>query len=234
MTMPDIHCARISPDEKALFLCCESGLKVWTVPTNADALAALPPPAPQTVPLPNDLGARAISLSSDGHWAAVELMDRRLFRLSLDQSSLPVEIKGRWRTANFKSPASPTGSGRFDISPDGRWIATGFGFNEGDNPKVWDASTGELAQTLAADTSLVQFSADGKWLGLGGMDRRSIWSVGDWKPRWHLARDEPAVTHGPLAFIGSGPLLATARTRQTIELRDWQNGEKIIDLIPPQ
>ncbi len=232
--MSDVLCVRVSPNEKVLFLCRQRGLEVWPLPANGNALAALPPALPQTVPLPDGLGARAVSLSADGHWAAVELMDRRLFRISLSQSAPPVEIKGRWRTANFKSPASPTGSGRFGISPDGRWIATGFGFSEGDSPKIWDGATGELLQTLAADTSLVQFSADGQWLGLAGMDRRSIWSVGDWKRRWQMPRDEPAVTHGPIAFIGNGTVLATARTRQTIELRDWQSGEKILDLVPPQ
>ena len=34
----------------------------------------------------------------------------------------------------------------------GRWIATGFGFNEDDNSKILDAETGEVAQKLPIDT----------------------------------------------------------------------------------
>ena len=79
---------------------------------------------------------------------------------------------------------------------------------------------------------MVGFSPDGRWLGLAGMNVNSIWSTGGWKLQKLISRDDASLVHGALAFVGGG-LIAASRTRQTVQLYDWQAGEKICDLVAP-
>lgn len=223
---------RVAMDEQSLLVCNLRGLERWPLATNAAGELQLSPTKAVEVPLPGDQPARAVALSQNGRWAAVELMDHRLLKLDLAGSNPPVELKGRWRHFNYKGPGSPTGAGRFVISPDGRWVVTGFDF-DGDGPMVWDGNTGELACKLPVDTSLAAFSADGRWLGLAGMDRNTIWSAGDWQRRADFAREEASLVHGSLAFLPDSSLIAMSRTRQTVELCDWQSGTSLCDLISP-
>jgi signal transduction histidine kinase len=230
--LPDVFSIRISPDEKALYVCTQSGLEAWPLPAEGSGKLQMPPVDPRRFALPGDRGARAIALSSDGHWAAVELTDRRLIEINLTEQQPPVVFQGRWTTANFKGPASQTGAGRFAISPDGRWVVTGYGFND-DTPTVWNGQTGESAARLKAGTSVVCFSPDGRWLGLAGMDRFSIWSVGDWGPVKEFRRDESSVTHGAMAFTQDSTMLAVSQTRQMVQLRDAPTDQPLGNLIPP-
>jgi len=223
---------RVAMDENSLMVCRTNGLESWPLATNAAGALQFSPAAAKRIPLPEGLGARAVTLSLDGHWGLVELTDRRLVKVDLAGRLPAVLLKGRWHTVNFKGTASPTGAGRFAISPDGRWIVTGFDF-EGGGPKVWDGNSGALVTALPADTSLAGFSADGRWLGLAGMNENSIWSVGDWRLQRKYARDEASLIHGALAFAAADKLLAVSRTRQVVQLRDWRADEKICDLIPP-
>jgi signal transduction histidine kinase len=231
--LPALYCARISPDEQSLWLCRESGLEVRSL-TNC---TANPPDLQSTsargIPLPDKLGARAIALSLDGRSAAVELTDQRFIALDLTGQKAPVFLKDCWRTVNFKGPASATGAGRFAISPDGRWIATGFGFGADDVPGVWDAYTGELVTRLQAETSLVGFSPDGRWLGLAGVDRYSLWSAGDWQRYGGLDRSEPSIVHGTLAFAADNGVWAVASTRQTVQVRPQFTDEPLFELAGP-
>ena len=224
--------ARVAMDGRSLFVCRDSGLEVWPLATNAAGGLELPPAAPRIISVPGQAGAHAVALSGDGRWVLVDLPDQRLVRMDLTGVANPVVIQGRWRAPNLlKGPASPTGTGRYALSPDGQWVATGFGF-AGDTPKVWNANSGELAMALPADTSVVGFSPDGRWLGLAGMNVNSIWSTGGWKLQKLISRDDASLVHGALAFVGGG-LIAASRTRQTVQLYDWQAGEKICDLVAP-
>lgn len=223
---PEIYCARFSADERTLYVGGKNGLEAWPLDE------PLPPKSPRKIALPDERGVRGLALSEDGRWAAVELTDSRLIELDLRAQTPPVVFNGRFRSISFKGPASPTGAGNFAISPDGRWVATGFSF-VANEPLVWDGRTGELAARLKADTSVVTFSSDGRWLGLAGMDRYSVWSVGQWKLVKSFARDEATLTHGALAFAPEASLLATARTRQSVQLREADSDEPFADLIPP-
>ena len=223
---------RVAMDENSLLVCRTNGLESWPVATNAAGALQFSPAAAKKISLPEGLGARAVTLSLDGHWGLVELADRRLVKMDLIGNQPPVVLRGRWHTVNFKGAASPTGAGRFAISPDGRWVVTGFDF-EGGGPKVWDGQSGALVTALPADTSLVGFTADGRWLGLAGMNENSIWSVGDWRLQRRFTRDEASLIHGALAFAGNDNLLAVSRTRQVVQLRDWQADQEICDLISP-
>ena len=225
--------ARLAMDGHSLFVCRNSGLEVWPLATNAAGGLDLPPATPRKISVPGPAGAHAVALSGDGRWALVDLPDQRLVRVDLTGMTNPVVIQGRWRAPNLlKGPASPTGTGRYALSPDGQWVATGFAF-AGDTPKVWNGNRGELAMALPADTSVVGFSPDGRWLGLAGMNVNSIWSTGDWKLQRAVTRDEASLVHGALAFAGGGGLIAVSRTRQTVQLYDWRAGKKICDLVAP-
>ena len=233
--LPDTYCVRVSVDERSLILCRKTGLEVWPLSAHSGGDVDLRPLSKRSIPLPEALGARSVALSLDGHSAAVELTDHRMVVLDLASQQAPVVLKSRWRTVYiFKGPASVTGAGRFAISPDGRWVVTGYDFGGTQAPGVWDAHSGELVTNLNADTSLVTFSPDGRWLGLAGMDQYSIWSVGDWRRKANYRRDESSYTHGTLAFARPDGLLAVANTRQNIQLRSTVSDEKFCDLIGPE
>ncbi|MDB6029455.1 MAG: putative Histidine kinase [Verrucomicrobiales bacterium] len=223
---------RVSMKENAVFVCSDGGLEEWPFSTNVVGALQLSSAQAKKISLPDGLGARAVALSQDDHWAAVELTDRRLVRIDLTAKTPPVVMKGRWRNLNFKGPASATGAGRFAISPDGNWVVTGFDF-ESDTPKVWNGNSGELAAELPTVTSLVCFSPDGRWLGLAGISHYSIWSVGDWKLQKEFARDEASLTHAAFAFMPDDKTIAVSQTRQRVQLRDWRSNEKIGDLVSP-
>jgi signal transduction histidine kinase len=225
--------ARFAPDESALFICRTRGLEKWTLGAT-NGRAAVGHETPLEIPLPGAVGARGIAISLDGRHAVVELTNLRLAILDLVSNTPPVFLAESCRTVNPRSPASPTGAGRFAISPDGRWIATGFEVGREDRPKIWDARTGALVTTLAASSSVVAFSPDGRWLGTAGAASFGIWSVGDWKSLNKFPIEEPSFTHGSLAFTRGGPEVLTTRSRQQVQLRHALEAEKFANFIPPR
>lgn len=230
----DVANVRITPDETALLVCRRNGLERWSFGSNATGGLVVGNHEPQTVPLPDDRGARALAISLDGNHVVVELTDSRIAILELARSNPPVFLQETCRFISARTPGSATGAGRFSISPDGRWVATGFGVGREDKPKIWDAQTGALITTLPVDSSVVAFSPDGKWLGSAGIASFALWSVGDWKPLKKFQRDEPAVTHGSMAFLQGRTEVAITRSRQQAQLRDVFTDEKFADFVPPQ
>jgi len=124
-----VYNVRAGMDEKSFYVCSDTGLEVWPLVTNAAGALEISQAQARKIPVPDNAGVRAVALSADEHWAAVELMDKRLFRLDLMGNTPPVMMKGRWGGINYKGPGSVTGAGRFVISADGKWIATGFDFD---------------------------------------------------------------------------------------------------------
>lgn len=224
---------RILPDETGIVWCHDEGLEFRSLPspTNLSAMADLPG---HRWTMPGNVGAKAVAISLDGRTAAVELKDLRIVVLDLKGSRAPVFLQGNARARFQKSPASPTGSGRFALSPDGRWVSTGFGFGVGtmDRPTVWDAATGALAAVLTNETGTVAFSPEGRWLGVAGSAGTTLYSVPDWRPQRRIPRLEPATTHGSLAWSADGRDLALTATRQQSHLLDHQ-GRTIAALGAP-
>ena len=233
VAVSDVTNVRIAPDESVLYVCRRSGLEKWSFTTNATGVE-IGSQTPQRIPLPDDRGSRSIAVSLDGPRALVEMTDSRLVVLDLQSSEPPVILKETCRIISARTPGSATGAGRFAISPDGLWIATGFGVGKEDHPMIWNAQTGELVTTLPTDSSVVGFSPDGKWLGSAGVASFAIWSVGDWKQINKFTRDEPAVTHGSIAFTRGSSEVAITRSRQQAQLRDALGDEKFADFVPPQ
>jgi signal transduction histidine kinase len=224
---------RLAPDESSLYVCRRSRLERWPFhPSDPDRLTDTN--SITSITLPNSLGARAITLSLDGRRAVVELSDLRLAVLDLAGAQPPVFLKEKCRFASLRTPASATGAGRFAISPDGKWVATGFAVGRVDQPMIWDADTGDLVKELPFGTAVVGFSADGKWLGTAGVASFGIWSVGDWKQANSFKRDEPALTHGSMAFTRDGGEVAVTRTRQQAQLRNAFTDASYADFTAPQ
>ena len=229
----DFTSARITPDETALYVCRAQTLERWPLHIT-EAGVNIDPVAIQTVATPDDKGARAIALSLDGHWALAELNDLRLAVLNLTTNTPPVFLAEHFRQYSLRTPASPTGAGRFAISPDGHWAVTGFGIGTNDHPMVWDAQTGQLVATLPFRSAVVAFSPDGRRLGTAGTATFGIWSVGDWELLNRFSRDEAGVTQGSLAFMRGREEIAVTRTRQLAQLREALTNEPYADLIAPQ
>ncbi|MEY4916962.1 MAG: hypothetical protein RL616_875, partial [Verrucomicrobiota bacterium] len=246
--------ARITPDEKALYVCRGQTLERWPFSTDEIGVT-IDPSAIQAVATPDDKGARAIALSLDGQWALVELSDLRLVILNLATNAppasagpepaaegaaeatarrRPVFLAEHFRQLSLRTPGSPTGAGRFAISPDGRWAVTGFGIGAEDHPMVWDAQTGQLVATLPFRSAVVAFSPDGKRLGTAGTATFAIWSVADWQLLNSFNRDEAGVTQGSIAFMRDSDEIAVTRTRQFAQLRSALTNEPYADLIAPQ
>jgi len=229
----DLQSVRIMPDETALLVCRRTALELWPFGTNTGGVFT-DEHAARRIPLPEEHGPRAVAVSLGGRYAVVELTDSRLLVLDLTSNEPPVFLKETVRLASLRTPASATGAGRFAISPEGRWVATGFGVGREDRPKIWDARTGELVTQLDAPSSVVVFSPEGDRLGTAGIANFGIWSVGDWKLLNKFSRDEPAVTHGSMAFTRGSDQIVITRTRQQAQLRNALGDEKFADLVAPQ
>lgn len=225
--------ARITPDENALYVCCHQSLQRWPLQTNADG-GYFDPAATQVVVTPDGKGARAIALSLDGNWAVVELSDLRMAVINLATNTPPVFLAESTRQVSARTPGSATGAGRFAISPNGKWVVTGFAVGKSDHPMVWDALTGNLVTTLPFPSAVVAFSPDGRRLGTAGTATFAIWSADDWRLLNRFDRDEAGVTQGSMAFLRNSDEIAVTRTRQFAQLRNALTDEGYADLIAPQ
>jgi signal transduction histidine kinase len=228
----ELNAVRVAPDCKSLFVCRGSALERWPFAESGATNGAAFGPV-ETIALPNKSGARNIAISLNGTTAAVELMDLRFVTIDLAGTNPPVIFPERWRFINQRGPASPTGPGRFAISPDGRWIVTGYWLGPKDVPRVWDARTATVVTNVSTVSSLAGYSPDGKWLALCSQGEYQIYSTADWKLVKKIQRDEYSFTHGSLAFVGNSGDVALTRTRQQLQLRAGDSDEKYLDLIPP-
>ena len=229
----DMLSARITPDESGLYVCRRQQLEYWPLQTNATGVQ-VDLGAAQTVSLPDHQGARGIALSLDGKKAVVELTDLRFVVLDLTTSNAPVPLAASSRLISLRTPGSPTGAGRFTISPDGKWVVTGFGVGATDQPIIWDSTTGKIVTTLNFGSAVVAFSPDGRRLGTAGPASFAIWRTADWELLHRFDRDEPAITHGSMAFVHNSDEIAVTRTRQIAQLRHALTNELFADLIAPQ
>jgi serine/threonine protein kinase/WD40 repeat protein/tetratricopeptide (TPR) repeat protein len=92
---------------------------------------------------------------------------------------------------------------RGDVSPDGRWVATGnWHDHQGIGAKVWEAASGRLVKDLRVSGGCsVGFSPEGKWLLTTGGGCR-LWAVGTWAEGPFIGKE------AGFAFSPDGQLLA--------------------------
>jgi serine/threonine protein kinase/WD40 repeat protein len=112
-----------------------------------------------------------------------------------------------------------------DVSPDGRWVATGA--HLGSKVRIWDAVAGTMTHEIHFLTgSRVRFSSDGRWL-LTDYGGNRLWSVGSWK--------EVRKIGGELgvAFSPDGRLLAVETGMGMIRLINPDTGSDYAVLEDP-
>jgi eukaryotic-like serine/threonine-protein kinase len=114
-----------------------------------------------------------------------------------------------------------------DVSPDGRWVATGSHW--GTKVIVWDARRGTSVCELPIETgSQVVFSPgpEGKWLATTG-DGCRLWAVGTWKAVANLGEASA------IAFSPDGRLLAIDSGHGVVRLVDPATGREYARLEDP-
>ena len=159
-----------APDGSFLITSGATGLLRWPVGRSAAGDLRVGPPEPLG-PLAG-LPTGRVRLGRDGRTLAVVLDGEvgRVVILDLQGRDPPITLAGH---PNLE---------RLDLSPDGRWVATGTW--QGNGVKVWDARRGTLARELAVEGSAdVLFSPDGRSLVTASGDEYAIWDVGSWTLR---------------------------------------------------
>lgn len=188
---------------------------------------------PKRVPLPDGIEARHISMSMDGRWAALDLRDRRMVVLDLVGDTAPAFINPKTDLGYSLGAATPSGSGRFALSSDGRWLALGYG-NAENASMVFDVRSGELAKRLTVGSGTVCFSPDGQCLMVGGGGVYTLFRVGSWERIWHRLDAGLAGQWGCMAFDRGGKWVAVASHRHQILLLDATDGRLLTTLTPPE
>ncbi len=119
-------------------------------------------------------------------------------------------------------PKNAVGVQRIAFSPDGSRLVTG----DAQFVKIWDASSGQLIQSLAGhsdDVWAVAYSPDGTRIASGGMDGSvRFWDSVSGSPGLVLTGFQGPVE--TLAFSPDGKKLAASSDDLTLKLWDTQNG----------
>ena len=114
------------------------------------------------------------------------------------------------------------------VSPDGRWVATSTWeqLNLPAGVKVWDAVSGRLVKDLPLKASpQLDFSPDGRWLGVVDGQRCRLWRSGSW--------EEGSAIDGTRFAFGADSVLAVAN-KESIRLLDVDRGEEFARLEAPR
>jgi WD40 repeat protein len=193
-----------------------SGLRV--LPCRWNAARQVAQVGPEEMVRPTLTGSR-LSLSADGSTLAV-----------IDGSQCHVfELPAR---RELTVTPRQNGLSYVALNPDGRLLATSLW--KSSQVDVWDARSGELLSTLAADDLVaeyadVAFSPDGKWFAAAGFSRCILWEVATWQPRWTTPRsDLPVVRFSPDSQL---VLQRDGKTR--LDLLAVEDGRKLATLEMP-
>jgi len=112
------------------------------------------------------------------------------------------------------------------VSPDGRWLASGSGF-EDVSVRIWDASTGRQTVRLDGHTawvSKVEFTSDGRHLLTASTDQTiRIWDTRTWKAE-KVLRGHRHEVFG-LAFSAVTGRIASGSNDGDLLLWPWGDGE---------
>src|SRR5262249_44898170 len=180
-----------APDGSFLITSGATGLLRWPVEHSAAGDLRVGPPEPLG-PLAG-LPTGRVRLGRDGRTLAVVLDGEvgRVVILDLRGRDPPMTLAGH---PNLE---------RLDLSPDGRWVATGTW--QGTGVKVWDARRGTLAREINVERSAdVRFSPDGRSLVTASGDEYALWDLSSWTRRWHVPRSQATGLPGPAAFSPAG------------------------------
>jgi WD40 repeat protein len=112
-----------------------------------------------------------------------------------------------------------------DISPDGRWVATGT--QHGQDVKIWNTSTGEIETSLPSGGANVAFSPNGSLLFVGGVREYAGIEVGTWTRQWGVPRNHSGGLAGQMAFAADAALAALTDGPRSVILMSLKNGRPL-------
>jgi serine/threonine protein kinase/WD40 repeat protein len=120
------------------------------------------------------------------------------------------------------------------ISPDGRWVAaTTLASEDRAQVKIWDASAGQLRAELPLGMSLLTFSPDGQWLGIGAEARWQFFKTGSWKPGAEIDKSASA-GFTRIAFHPGSQIAAIVDSNHSLaRLADVRTGRVLASLEAP-
>lgn len=229
------------PDGRSLLLARNNGLEVR--PTRPGPAGCTPlVGAPAAVVGLDGRNLRQATINAQGSRVLIEWQDLTLSVLDLGGRDGPVHLDGRSWSANSQTPATPTGSGRFAISPDGAWVAVGYGVgpggqyggaSEAHQGAVWDARSGRRTFEIP-DPGGVCFSPDGRTLFVRSATALTGYDTASWQCRQRFPLDTLGTHIGALCVLPGAGLIATSRTRQSVLLLDDRTGAEWATLVPPQ
>jgi eukaryotic-like serine/threonine-protein kinase len=166
-------------------------------------------------------------------WGAATAGDlaeaRRLVERHRPQAGYPDHAGFEWRYLNNLSrPPLRTMDGHranilaADVSPDGRWIASGD--NDGE-VRIWELESGRLVKAWRYsenEVTTVRFSPEGTLLATGGQDRTTrLWNTQTWEEIAALEQHEMTVCS--VAWSMDSKRLATTGRDQMVHIWDVPN-----------
>jgi len=233
-----VSSATIHPDETRVLLCRGGQVELREIlgRISGEALALGPP---QAIPVPSSSKSFQATIALDGRTLLVESENHNYRVLDLKRERAPVQLKGRPRYRHYFPPATGTGSGRLAISPDGCWVALGYGILSTNGPEsvssvaAWDARTGEMLFHPEVQFGSVMFTPDSRHLLLRSMDLCQMFKVGSWELARRFPVDDLAGQLGTMAMPDEGRFLAAVHSRQVVSLLEMQSGTEIAQLTIP-
>lgn len=201
--------ARFDPGGRSLFTFTNT-IHRWPLRRDRDTLRIGPP---------ENMGqsAMAFALDRNGNRAILGRLRPGAVVIDLDKpESAPRQLK------------HPTAI-NVDLSPDGRWAATGN--HNGAGAKVWDATDGRLVRDLVTEhgSIAVRFRPDGKQLVTAGHNALTFWETETWTEQRRIPVD--GVT--AVAWDAGGKLMAYTPSRYHVELQSADTGQTVATLEAP-
>ena len=210
-----------APDGSFLITSGATGLLRWPVAPSAAGDLHVGPP--ETIAPLSGTPTGRVSLSRDGCTLAVVVDGEagRVVVLDLSGRDPPVRLTGH---PNLE---------RIDLSPDGRWVATGTW--QGNGVKLWDARGGRLTDEFAVDGSAeVLFSPDSRSLATASGDEYAVWDLNTRSQRMHIPRSQATGLPGKMAFSVVDGVMAIVKTRSLVQLVDVASGREVATLEAPE
>jgi WD40 repeat protein/serine/threonine protein kinase/Tfp pilus assembly protein PilF len=216
-TVGPVSSLHVHPDGSVL-TSGDRGLSRWPVRIESEAGGPRVHVGPPQLLVQGALGP--VCLSADGRALALVNKARSevvLYDLQERKARVLARLPAGWFVA---------------LSPDGRWVAAGvrWGQLQPVKVRVWDARTGECVRSfgdpeVSGDPCQVAFTTDGRWLVTTTPQAYRFWEAGTWEPGPVLPLERGGNRVVALEASPDGTLLAAARARSTVQLRDASGNE---------